>query len=101
MPRSDETRAAWLEALAEMEAVAGASGDGTFVPPRTLARGVADLGPLPVELADRAREVQRAQKSAIERVLEARRSVSKHLAALRSVPPARETDRAVYLDATG
>lgn len=100
MARSDETRAAWLEALAEMEAVAGASGDGTAVP-TVPSRRFADLGPLPPELEGRARDVQRAQKSAIERVIEARRSIGQHLAALRSVPSARDTDRAVYLDATG
>lgn len=99
MAKSEETRAAWLSALAEMEAVAGASGDGTWAP--SAWSPDPDLGPLPPELEERAREVQAKQKSAIARVLEARRTVIKHLAALKSVPPAKDSDRAVYLDATG
>ncbi|ROQ37337.1 hypothetical protein EDF46_2793 [Frondihabitans sp. PhB188] len=99
MPRSEETRQAWLDALAEMEAVAGASGDSAYAPSAWTPQ--ADLGPLPADLVERAREVQDAQKSAIQRVLEARRTVVKHLAALKSVPAARDSDRAVYLDATG
>ncbi|BDZ49005.1 hypothetical protein GCM10025867_12460 [Frondihabitans sucicola] len=99
MARSEETRAAWLAALAEMEAVAGASGDGTWAP--SAWSPDPDLGPLPPELAERAREVQAKQKSAIARVLGARRTVIKHIAALKSVPPAKDTDRAVYLDAAG
>jgi len=98
LARSEETRAAWLAALAEMESVAGAAGDKSWAPSQWSPDP--DLGPLPADLADRAREVQAKQKSAIARVLEARRAVAKHLAALKSVPPAKDTDRAVYLDAS-
>ena len=98
MARSEETRAAWLDALAEMEALAGVAGDpGVEARPYT----PRDLGPIPDDLVPRAREIAVAQKSAIQRVKDAQRSVLAHLTALKTVPSPRETDRSVYLDVTG
>ncbi|RKR75574.1 hypothetical protein [Frondihabitans australicus] len=98
MPRAEETRAAWLEALAEMEALAGRAGDPDFKPsPFTPTH---DLGPLPLDLVERAQEVQAAQRSALQRVLDARRRVVKHITALKTVPAARDRDASVYLDAS-
>lgn len=99
MPRPEGGHDAWLVALAEMEAVAGASGHKAWTPPEW--HPDPDLGPLPPELEQRARDVQALQVSAIARVVEARRTVVKHLAALKAVPPAKDTGRAVYLDARG
>jgi hypothetical protein len=98
LARTEETRAAWLAALAEMEAVAGRAGDGDWAPAPL--RGTADLGPLPEDLVPRALEVQEAQKSALARVLDARRRVVKHITALKSVPESREKGASVYLDAS-
>jgi len=98
LPRSEETRAAWLEALAEMEALAGRAGDVDFTPsPYTPPVG---LGPLPDDLVPRAAEVQAAQRSAVQRVLDARRRVVAHIAALKTVPAAHDSDASVYLDAS-
>lgn len=98
MARTDETRERWLAALAAMDEIAAASGDPDYVAPRV---AVADLGPLPADLAPRAREVQRAQVSAVERVQKAKRRVLDHLAALKTVPSARVREQSVYLDVTG
>jgi hypothetical protein len=98
LARSEETRAAWLLALAEMEAVAGRAGDGDWTPAPL--RPAVDLGPLPEDLVPRALEVQEAQRSALGRVLDARRRVVKHITALKSVPESREKGTSVYLDAS-
>jgi hypothetical protein len=98
LPSAAETRAAWLEALAEMEALAGRAGDVDFTPsPYTPPVG---LGPLPDDLVPRAAGVQAAQWSAAQRVLDARRRVAAHITALKAVPAAHDRDASVYLDAS-
>jgi hypothetical protein len=100
----DAVRAAWLDALAEMEAVAARSGDGEYAPDvwnSAAMTAAADLGPLPVDLQERALNLAATQKSAIARVVEARRTVMAHLAALRSVPAASDVEQSVYLDVSG
>ncbi|GAA4674462.1 hypothetical protein [Frondihabitans cladoniiphilus] len=98
MARSDETRAAWLDALAEMEALVDGAGDASFVPTASTPR---DLGPLPDDLVPRARAVEAAQKGAFQRIKDAQRGVLAHLAALKTVPSPRAAERSVYLDVTG
>ncbi|AMM19699.1 hypothetical protein AX769_05490 [Frondihabitans sp. PAMC 28766] len=81
-----------------MEAVAGKAGDPDWAPsPWSPPAG---LGPMPADLEPRALEAQEAQKSALARVLEARRRVVKHITALKAVPPKRDKDASVYLDAS-
>jgi hypothetical protein len=101
---ADPVRVAWLDALAEMETVAARSGDGEYAPDvwnSAAMTAAADLGPLPVDLQERALDLAATQKSAIARVVEARRTVMAHLAALRSVPAVRDAEQSVYLDVNG
>ena len=109
-PRTDRTHAAWLAALDELEAVAGRdpqlTADGTGVSGAGLgALGTwtppAGLGPLPVELVDRASAVAGVQRGALARLDAARKAVLAHLGAVRSVESSHEPERPVYLDATG
>jgi len=58
------------------------------------------LGPLPLHLRERAREVLAGQRESIRNLEEMHRETGRHLAAVRTVP--READGApVYLDVTG
>jgi hypothetical protein len=100
-------RAGWAAALDELEALAltadttgGAGLDDAA--PRLLAwTPPAGLGPLPVELADRAAAVAVAQRDALAQVDDARLVVLRHLEVVRTVEASRQPERPVYLDATG
>jgi hypothetical protein len=61
----------------------------------------AGLGPLPVDLADRAERLLRAQLDAGSLLQEARGRVARHLVVVRSVDPARPARDSVYLDVLG
>jgi hypothetical protein len=81
---------AWLAVLAELERHADAPAlSAGWVPP-------ASLGPLPEELAPRARAIAAAQERAIRRMTDEQRRVGAHLDAVDVIAPARS--RAVYLD---
>lgn len=100
---------AWCAVLDQLEAGLGAAalhadvaargGDltvaDTWTPP-------ADLGPLPAELAGRARAMLAGQRELISELEETRQRVAKRLSIVRSVPSARSgAASAVYLDVTG
>jgi hypothetical protein len=82
-----------------MDEAAGSATDGAETP--AVWRAPEGLGPLPADLEERARGIAARQRRAIESVQDARLTVSRHLAALRTVPAPRQTDRSVYLDVTG
>jgi hypothetical protein len=80
----------WIAALEELERHADAPALAAgWAPP-------AGLGPLPAELAPRARDLEAAQQRAIRRMTDEQRRVGAHLDAVDVVAPARS--RAVYLD---
>jgi hypothetical protein len=58
------------------------------------------LGPIPADLVQIARNVEAAQKAAVVRLEEAKRTTARHLAAVQSVPEGRTSGRAVFLDVT-
>lgn len=106
----------WMDVLARMEAEAdiagrtavGAADRATHaveasVGPSAESRWTRpqDLGPIPAELVQRARNVEAAQQAAVVRLEEAQRLTARHLAAIQSVPEGRATGRAVFLDVTG
>lgn len=73
---------------------AEASGAGNpWTPP-------ANLGPIPEELVERARDVEAAQRAAVEHLEAAKATTARHLAAVQSVPEGRTSGRAVFLDVT-
>lgn len=98
--------ATWAEVLDELEQEArreagspgGVAGSGfqpdggTWVPP-------SGLGPLPAELAGRAREVLTAQREATATLRSSMTQARRHDSALAAVPAARSA-RPVYLDVT-
>lgn len=94
----DAERDRWVATLDAMETVARGAGDSSFVPD---AWSPADLGPIPLDLVDRARRVEQWQKAAMARVQEAKRLAASHLAALKTVPSPRPVAQSVYLDVTG
>lgn len=59
-----------------------------------------DLGPLPEELAPRARQLLTSQRAALAGLGQARRSVGDQLSLLRSVPLEHSSDTAIYMDVT-
>jgi len=61
----------------------------------------AGIGPIPHHLEERARDLLVCQQKLAGEIDGARRVTLRHLAALRSVPSAREAKRSVYLDVTG
>ena len=101
-------RAAWAAALDAMEtalddaarsmAVSASStdgdGDSEWVVPR-------ELGALPSDFAERARDLLTNQQKLIGELEQARSLTLKHLVAVRSVPPERDAGASVYLDVDG
>lgn len=59
------------------------------------------LGVLPAELAERARDLLVNQRKIIGELQQAKRVTLQHLAAVRSVPSARNPGTSVYLDVAG
>ena len=118
---------AWMEVLARMEAEADAAFRLDMVSDEFASRdadaaGIAEpglpeaaeaaaagaswapppnLGPIPAELVERARDVEAAQRAAVEHLEAAKATTARHLAAVQSVPEGRTTGRAVFLDVTG
>ncbi|RJT88192.1 hypothetical protein D6T64_11095 [Cryobacterium melibiosiphilum] len=59
------------------------------------------IGALPAELAERAQDVLVNQRKIVGELEKAKRVTLQHLAAVRSVPPARNPGTSVYLDVAG
>lgn len=59
------------------------------------------LGPIPAELAERAARLLDAQLHTIRYLEDVRRTTARHLAAVRSVPPADGDAKPVYFDLIG
>ena len=78
---------------AERVQVEEAGATAAWTPPR-------GLGPLPAELVERARDVEAAQRTAVERLEEAKATTARHLAAIQSVREAKANGHAVFLDVT-
>lgn len=102
--------AAWLTVLAELElslddanraATAFEQADAAGHAPASAWRPPATIGPIPAHLEERARDLVVCQQKLVRELDAARRLAGQHLAALRTVPPARDADRSVYLDVTG
>ncbi|HYI32767.1 MAG TPA: hypothetical protein VEX88_04825 [Glaciibacter sp.] len=90
-------REAWLRALADFEASLGAAASGEdadWVEP-------GDLGPIPVDLEQRARDLVSGQSEMIAELRRARHVAATHLAALRTVPASNGAGASVYLDTSG
>ncbi len=96
MPEVDSSgaRAAWLSALSDLEASLGATAAGRetdWVAP-------GDLGPIPADLEERARDLLVGQDEMIAELRRAQRTTAAHLAALKTVPDSRGAGASVYLD---
>jgi hypothetical protein len=61
----------------------------------------AAAGPIPPELADRARALAAAQRDVAGELERERAATARHLSALRSIPGVAARGGAVYLDVTG
>ena len=93
----DATLERWTALLDELERDvrnAGARDGAPWHPP-------AGLGPLPVELISRARELAAAQEQAMTKLHEEQNSTRRHLGALRALPQHRDETGPLYLDASG
>jgi len=91
------SRDAWLRALAELEASLGAAASGedaAWVEP-------VNLGPIPADLEQRARDLVDGQSEMIAELRRARHMTATHLAALRTVPASTTAGASVYLDTSG
>jgi hypothetical protein len=88
----------WSEVLDRLEAdIALAVSGGepeTWIPP-------AETGPLPVELADRARRVLDAQLESMTMLSKVRHDALAHLDALSTVPDPQISARPLFLDVQG
>ena len=88
-----------LELVVQEQAQAGGDGRmeetaaGAWSPPE-------NLGPIPLELVQRARDVEAAQQAAVVRLEEAKTTTARHLAAIQSVREAKASGHAVFLDVT-
>jgi len=60
-----------------------------------------DIGPLPIELRERAERVLDAQNRGVAGLEGRQRTVARHLAALRTVPASTDGGSSPYLDVTG
>jgi len=94
---------AWVALLDELEGGAAAAADragetGSDAPAAQPWDPPAGIGPLPADLADRAARLLRAQLDAESLLQDERARVARHLAAVRSVDPARSPRDSVYLD---
>lgn len=90
-------REAWLRALTELEASLGMSANG--IAHQWVAPGA--LGPLPPDLAPRARALLDGQRELIAELGDSQRTTAAHLAALRTVPTTGRAGASVYLDTSG
>ncbi|MDN4613424.1 hypothetical protein P5G50_03060 [Leifsonia sp. F6_8S_P_1B] len=99
-PAVDPALAAWTDALERLEQVlrealaGGAFEPGVWTPP-------AGLGPLPVELRERATRLLDAQQHTLRHLADMRRSTARHLSAVRSVPRDASGPAPVYVDLVG
>lgn len=90
----------WADALDRLEFEIEFAGklspelDEPWAPPQ-------GLGPLPLELRDRAAAILIAQRAATARLDEHRRETGRHLSALRTVPQVNTHERSAYLDVSG
>ncbi|MET1016853.1 hypothetical protein [Orlajensenia leifsoniae] len=113
MASPDRTPRSWTEVLDALEADAlfavsdpdpdPERGDGAPDPGHRSAgdwRPDPELGALPDELHERAAEVLALQREMLELLIEERRSVRRHLEAVRTVPDVAASG-AVYLDVQG
>lgn len=94
---ASSVREAWLRALAELEASLGATAagaDADWVAP-------GNLGPIPADLEQRARDLVDGQGELIAELRRAQRTTATHLAALRTVPASTGVGASVYLDTSG
>ena len=100
-----EDVAAWVTILVEMEErlddAARVMGSADSVIAADAWTVPSNIGPIPAELAERARDVLSNQRKIVGELENARRVTLKHLAAVRSVPPARNPGTSVYLDVAG
>lgn len=101
----------WLEAIEQMEDDLAHVMDDAAVKRHLAGSPTADdlaalerpvrtpsgTGPFPEELAERAQALMDAQYATIQRLEGLKRETGRHLAAMRSVPPHRDS-RSVYLD---
>ena len=103
-PDTNAVRTGWLDVLDRMEADLAADA-ATFArasyPIGTEWSAPAHLGPMPIDLTDRAARILAAQRLSIRRLLELQRVAGQHLEAIHSIPSAQRTDQSVYLDVTG
>jgi len=93
----DATLERWSALLDELErdvANAGAREGTPWRPPT-------NLGPLPAELVERARELAAAQQDALVALHEEQHSTRRHLTALRALPQQRNETGPLYLDTSG
>ncbi|MDH6237283.1 hypothetical protein [Cryobacterium sp. CG_9.6] len=98
---------AWRRVLDELEHQLDAANqaatlaDAPSLVPAPRWRPPTNLGPLPVKLEERARDLLLCQQKLIRELDDARRVAGLHLAAIRQIPPSRDLDRSVYLDISG
>jgi hypothetical protein len=92
-------RDAWIALLDELEASLGEAALGAAHELDSSWSAPAGLGPIPLDLVDRARDILGGQRELIAELVGERRAVGDQLAALRQVPS--QQARAVYLDITG
>lgn len=101
-PDNSAIGAGWPEVLDEMEALArDATAGSVDVRAKSVWSPPTHLGPIPVELRERAGQVLAAHRDAIDDLQVLHRTAGRHLAAVRSVPSGQRTDQSVYLDVTG
>lgn len=103
-PDTNAVRTGWLDVLDRLEAEL-AAGAVTFArasnPIGVEWIAPAHLGPMPLDLTDRAARILAAQRLSIQRLRELQRVTGQHLEAIHSIPSAQRTDQSVYLDVTG
>jgi hypothetical protein len=110
-PASSPAVAAWTEVLERLEddlraalAAGKASEDASAASPSHRSSRwtpPAGLGPLPAELRDRAERLAEAQRHTAHYLRDQRDTTARHLAAVRSVPPAEADRPSVYFDLLG
>jgi hypothetical protein len=104
MTETDASRDGWLRALEELERELGAvlvSTGSTTESSITAWTPPGDLGPIPADLVERARELLAGQNELIAELEHSKRATAVQLAALRKMPTTRPTGASVYLDING
>ncbi|WP_156109586.1 hypothetical protein [Cryobacterium sp. MLB-32] len=114
MAKQSPNTAAWLRVLNELElnldtanwsaaanSTPDSAPDAAGLAPASFWQPPTTIGPIPAELGERARDLLLCQLKLVRELDAARRVAGQHLAALRTVPPVRDSDRSVYLDVTG